>query len=266
MTLRGLFLLPLMLAMAPDAFAADAKDLLKVLQSNHCPNCRLADADLVHADLRDANLSGAQLQRANLGRANLDGADLSGVDLSFTSLRGASLRGADLRGSTLYGTDLRQADLSGAQLDDGALEQAHWHGARGISAGVQSHAALHNAGVTAAEKGQWSAAESLFSAAILAEPSEPLSWVARGLCRGELGDITRASSDLAHAGQLFEGQGDREKAQQLLEASRKATAAMADPASEGGNGIGSQLLSGALSTAQALAPLALRALSPMLLP
>ena len=89
MTLRGLFLLPLMLAMAPDAFAADAKDLLKVLQSKHCPNCRLADADLVHADLRDANLSGAQLQRANLGRANLDGADLSGVDLSFTSLRGA---------------------------------------------------------------------------------------------------------------------------------------------------------------------------------
>ena len=99
MTLRGLFLLPLMLAMAPGALAADAKDLLRVLQSNHCPNCRLADADLVHADLRDANLSGAQLQRANLGRANLDGADLSGVDLSFTSLRGASLRGADLRGT-----------------------------------------------------------------------------------------------------------------------------------------------------------------------
>ena len=266
MTPRGLFLLPLVLAMAPDAYAADSRDLLKVLQSSHCPNCRLADADLVHADLRDANLSGAELQRANLGQANLDGADLSGADLSFTSLRGASLRGADLRGSTLYGTDLRQVDLSGAQLDDGALEQAHWHGARGISAGVQSHAALHNAGVTAAEQGQWSAAETLFSAAIVAEPSEPLSWVARGLCRGELGDTTKASRDLAHAGRLFESQGESEKAQQLLEASQKATAAMADPASKGGNGIGSQLLSGALSTAQALAPIALRALSPMLLP
>ena len=118
--------------------------------------------------------------------------------------------------------------------------------------------------MTAAEKGQWSEAETLFSAAIVAEPKEPLSWVARGLCRGELGDTTRASRDLAHAGQLFKDQGENEKAQQLLEASQKATATIADSTSEGGNGIGSRLLSGALSTAQALAPIALRALSPML--
>ena len=262
MTLRGLFLLPLMLAMAPGALAADAKDLLRVLQSNHCPNCRLADADLVHADLRDANLSGAQLQRANLGRANLDGADLSGVDLSFTSLRGASLRGADLRGSTLYGTDLRQADLSGAQLDNGALEQAHWHGARGISTGVQSHAALHNAGVTAAEKGQWSAAESLFSAAILAEPSEPLSWVARGLSRGELGDTEGASRDLAYAGTLFRQRGDLVKAEQLELASTRTHDPQPKPG-KGGNGIGSVILSGAISAFQTLGPMALRALSPL---
>ena len=177
---------------------------------------------------------------------------------------GASLRGADLRGSTLYGTDLRQADLSGAQLDKGALEQAYWQGAQGISAGVRSHAALHNAGVTAAENGQWKRAETLFSAAITVEPEEPLSWVARGLSRGELGNTKGASRDLAYAGELFGEQGDQEKAQQLLEASQKATAVMADTATKRGNGIGSQLLGGALSTAQALAPLALRALSPML--
>ena len=110
-----------------------------------------------------------------------------------------SLRGADLRGSTLYGTDLRQADLSGAQLDDTALEQAHWQGAQGINKGVLSHAALHNAGVTAAENRNWEKAETLFGAAIAAKPEEPLSWVARGLCRGELGDTTGASRDLAHA-------------------------------------------------------------------
>ena len=244
--------------------AARADDLIVLLQQRKCPDCRLADVDLVHADLRDADLQRAQLQRANLGQALLDGADLRKSNLQFTNLRGASLRGADLRGSKLYGTDLRQADLSGAQLDHGALEQAHWQGAQGISAGVRSHAALHNAGVTAAENGQWKRAETLFSAAIAAEPSEALSWVARGLSRGELGDTKGSSRDLAYAGELFGEQGDQEKAKQLLEASQKATARIADNTTNGGNGIGSQLLSGALSTAQALAPIALRALSPIL--
>jgi len=188
---------------------ARADDLIELLQQRNCPYCRLADVDLVHADLRDADLQRAQLPRANLAQALLDGADLRGSNLRFTNLRGASLRGADLRGSTLYGTDLRQADLSGARLDEGALEQAHWQGAQGISTGIRSHAALHNAGVTAAENGQWEKAETLFSAAIAAEPSEALSWVARGLSRGELGDTKGASRDLAYAGVLFGDQGDQ---------------------------------------------------------
>lgn len=266
MAIRALLLLSLVLVTTPKAWSADANDLVRVLQSGRCANCSLADADLVHADLRDADLQGAGLQRANLGQARLDGADLKGADLSFTSLNGASLRGADLRGSRLYGTDLRNSDLSGAQLNPGSLEQSHWEGAQGISQGVRSHASLHNAGVSAAENGQWKQAEKLFSAAIIAEPNEPLSWVARGLSRGELGDTNGASRDLAHAGNLFGEQGDQDKEVQLKAASQKAKAAMADPASEGGSGIGSQLLSGALSTAQALAPIALRALSPMLLP
>ena len=56
---------------------ARADDLIELLQQRNCPDCRLADVDLVHADLR-----------------------------------GASLRSADLRGSKLYGTDLRQAKLN----------------------------------------------------------------------------------------------------------------------------------------------------------
>ena len=254
-------LLTLLLA---SPIAGQAEDLILLLQQQNCPDCRLEDVDLVHTDLRDADLRRAQLQRANLGQARLDGADLRESNLQFTNLRGASLRGADLRGSRLYGTDLRQADLSGAQLDEGALEQAHWQGARSISQGVRSHAALHNAGVTAAENGQWKRAEALFSAAISAEPDEPLSWVARGLSRGELGDSDGASRDLAHAGTLFGDQGDQEKAQQLQDASQRATAQLDDSTAKGGNGMGSRLLSGAISTAQALAPIALRALSPML--
>ena len=73
---------------------AQADDLILLLQQRSCPNCRLADVDLVYADLRDANLQRVQLQRASLGQARLDGADLSGADLSFTSMRGASLMGA----------------------------------------------------------------------------------------------------------------------------------------------------------------------------
>ena len=131
------------------------QDLIMLLGSKQCPNCRLADADLVHADLRDSNLNKAQLQRASLSRARLDGADLSEADLSFTSLQGASLRGANLQGAKLYGTDFRESDLTGAQLDVNALEEAHWRGAKGITAEVQGHAALHNAGVSAAEAGRW---------------------------------------------------------------------------------------------------------------
>ena len=56
---------------------ARANDLIELLQQRNCPDCRLADVDLVHADLREA-----------------------------------SLRSADLRGSKLYGTDLRQAKLN----------------------------------------------------------------------------------------------------------------------------------------------------------
>ena len=249
-----------LLLIAP--LGARADDLIVLLQQRNCPDCRLADADLVHADLRDADLQRAQLQRANLGQARLDGADLRGSNLQFTNLRGASLRGADLRGSTLYGTDLRQADLSGAQLDDGALEQAHWQGALGIRTGVRGHAALHNAGVTAAENGQWDRAEALFGAAIAAEPNEPLSWVARGLSRGELGDTSGASRDLAHAGTLFRNRGDQLKAEQLELASKRTH----DPErqdSQTGNGIGSAILSGARSTFQTLAPMALRAISPL---
>ena len=265
MALRGLLLLPLMLATAPQAWSADANDLVRVLQSGRCANCRLADADLVHADLRDADLQGAELQRANLGQARLDGADLKGADLSFTSLNGASLRGADLRGSRLYGTDLRNSDLSGALLDPGSLEQSHWQGAGGIREGIRSHAALHNAGVDAAQAGQWQAAETLFSAAIERKSEEPLSWVARGLSRGEQDKTQLAARDLAHAGRLFEEQGDSVKAQQLQLASQRVEApADQSSAAQGGNGVGSMLLSGALSAAQALGPIALKALMPMI--
>ena len=52
--------------------SARADDLIVLLEARTCPNCKLADADLVHADLRDAELKAADLKRANLSRARLD--------------------------------------------------------------------------------------------------------------------------------------------------------------------------------------------------
>ena len=241
--------------------SARADDLIVLLQAGACPNCKLADADLVHADLRDADLKAADLQRANLSRARLDGADLRDADLRFSSLKGASLRGSDLRGAQLDGTDLRQADLSGSVISPGALERSHWLGAIGINQGLLSPASLHNAGVDEAQAGRWPQAERLFGEAIQADPEQAMSWVARGLSRGQQGDEARAAQDLLHAADLLDQQGAPEQSKQLREAVDNLRVNDAD-GSKSGNGLGSALLGGALSTLSALAPLALKTLMP----
>jgi uncharacterized protein YjbI with pentapeptide repeats len=246
---------------APAALA-DSTDLFKLLDTRSCPRCKLQDADLVHADLRDADLRQAQLQRANLGQARLDGAQLSGANLSFTSLMGASLRGADLRGARLDGTDLRQADLSGALLDAGALSRSHWQRATGIAPTLLSYAELHNAGAEAAQQGRYPEAEQFFSAAIRKEPAAAISWVARGICRSEQGKTDLAASDFNYAASLYGERGEQEQALQLKQAAEKVVAS-AKSESPGGNGAGSQALSGVLSAFQFLAPIGVKAFLPV---
>ena len=246
---------------APAAPKGDAA-LIELLQTQACLKCDLADVNLVHAQLQDANLEGAKLQRANLSQARLDGAILRGADLSFTSLRGASLRGANLLGTTLVGTDLREVDLTGARVDPNALEQAHWRGATGLKATTQSYAALHNAGVTAAESGRWSDAEKLFGLAILKQPNAAESWVARGITRESLGKRELAIQDFTYAGQLYSENGAMEITKQL----ELTAASLQDKntANKDGNGAGSKLLSGLLSTTQTLIPMAMKLLTPAL--
>ena len=241
--------------------SARADDLIVLLEAGSCPNCTLADADLVHADLRDANLNAADLRRANLSRARLDGADLRDADLRFSSLKGASLRGGDLRGARLDGTDLRQADLSGALIKPGALDRSHWLGAMGIIQGQRSPASLHNAGVDEANAGRWPQAERLFGEAIQADPEQTMSWIARGLSRGQQGNETKAAQDLLHAADLLDRQGATEQSEQIRQAVAKLRANEGDDF-KSGNGLGSALLGGALSTVSALAPLALKTLVP----
>ena len=251
--------LGLLLAASAAARAANNEDLIRLLEQRRCPGCRLQDADLVHAELRDADLQSAILKRANLSGALLDGAQLQGADLSFTSLVGASLRGADLRGARLEGTDLRQSDLSGAQLDAGALEQTHWQQARGAAPGSLGYAALHNAGVAAAEAGRFQEAEVLFGDALRQQPEAAITWVARGICRTEQGNIEMAAKDLRWAAGLYQQAGDIAAATQMTAAANQLEA----PAKKtpGGNGLGSQLLNAGVGVVKMLAPLAMKTLS-----
>ncbi|MCP9788260.1 pentapeptide repeat-containing protein [Cyanobium sp. Maggiore-St4-Cus] len=255
-------LLAVVAMLMPPTAKADSRDLFKLLETRSCRGCKLQDADLVHADLRDADLRHAQLQRANLGQARLDGAQLSGANLSFTSLMGASMRGTDLRGARLDGTDLRQADLSGALLDAGALSRSHWQRATGIEPTQLSYAELHNAGAEAAQQGRYPEAESFFSAAIRKEPTAAISWVARGICRGEQGKSELAANDFNYAASLYGERGEQEQAQQLKQAAEKIVAAtkLDNPS---GNGIGSKALGGAFAAFQFLAPIAAKAFLPM---
>ena len=251
----------LLAAALPPAQAADPRQLMALLESRRCSHCQLQDADLVQADLRDAQLQGALLQRANLSGAQLDGADLRRANLSFTSLNGTSLRGADLRGANLNGTDLRQADLSGSRLDPGQLSRSHWQHARGLDLSQQSYAELHNAGVSAAQEGRLPQAEALFSQAIRRQPEAAISWVARGISRSEQGNTAQAAQDFNHAAALYRQMGDQQQAEQLSAASRSLSTPPANPTR--GNGLGSQLLSGAAAALQVLGPLAVKALLPM---
>ena len=83
--------------------------------------------------------------------------------------------------------------------------------------------------------------------------------------RGELGRLEAAAKDLAYAGRLFEQENDFVKAEQLQAASERLR--METPSqlsNETGAGLGSALLGGTLSAIQSLAPIALKALVPLL--
>ena len=255
---RQIQLWALLLAALPlAARASDPQQELRLLESRRCNGCRLEEAELVQTDLHQAQLRGAHLQRANLSGARLDGADLRGADLRFTSLHGASLQGADLRGAVLSGADLRQADLSEAQLDPGAIANSHWQGARGIDPSQHSYATLHNAGVSAAQQGRYPEAERLFGEAIRRQPEAAISWVARGICRAEQGNTTAAAQDLTQASELYQASGDALQAKQLSEAANRLT--QPPKSSKSGNGLATNLASGAMQMLQILAPIAIKA-------
>ena len=257
--LSGLAMAPLVTMGPAQAQPRKGADLIRLLEQGSCKSCKLEDSDLVHADLRDAELVSAQLQRSNLSRSLLDGADLRQANLSFASLLGASLRGADLRGANLEGADLREADLSGAKFDPNALASSHWKGATGVSAEASSYAAMHNAGVEAAQQGRLVEAEDYFNRALLKEPEAAITWLARGITRSQQAKTEPAQQDITYAAALFEQQGDTATALQLRDQLKQLEQKEKKKA---GNGYGSGLLRTAGGLFQQLAPLALKLFAP----
>ena len=131
----------------------------------------------------------------------------------------------------------------------------------GINEGLRSPASLHNAGVDEANAGRWPQAERLFGEAIQADPEQAMSWIARGLSRGQQGNETKAAQDLLHAADLLDRQGGPDQSEQIRQAVAKLQADEGN-GSKSGNGLRSALLGGALSTLSSLAPLALKTLVP----
>ncbi|MFN9934242.1 MAG: pentapeptide repeat-containing protein, partial [Cyanobacteriota bacterium] len=135
--------------------------------------------------------------------------------------------------------------------------------ARGVEPRQLSYRALHNAGVAASVAGRHPEAERLFGEASRQQPAAPVSWVARGIARSEPGKIDLAVADRDSAASLDEQGGDVTTAQELRQVS--AQLQNAPGKNRGGNGMGGQLLNGAMGLATTLAPLAVKFLVPMAL-
>ena len=108
----------------------------------------------------------------------------------------------------------------------------------------------------AARQGRQPEAETYFSAALKREPAAAITWVARGITRGQQGKTELAANDFNYAATLYEQGGETSQAEGL-----RAAAKLLDQGNgqKSGNGFGSQVLSGLVSTFSALAPLAIKA-------
>ena len=118
--------------------SARADDLIVLLEARSCPNCKLADADLVHVDLRNADLSATDLQRANMSQGETSTGLISA---KVPILVSASLQGASLqwRRPTEELTSSSAPTYAACRFNRCAagpetrLNRSHWNGARGIA-------------------------------------------------------------------------------------------------------------------------------------
>ena len=77
-----------------------------------------------------------------------------------------------------------------------------------MSAEASSYAAMHNAGVEAAQQGRLGEAEDYFNRALLKSPDAAITLLVRVITRSQQEKATLAQQELAYAASLFEQQGD----------------------------------------------------------
>ena len=86
--------------------------------------------------------------------------------------------------------------------------------------------------------------------------------MARGIAREQLGQRQLAIQDFSYASSLYGADGNTANAAQLQAAAQSMQNKVHK--NQGGNGMGSALLGGVLSTSKALMPLAMKLLMPVL--
>ena len=226
--------------------ASEESRLIQLLATKECRQCELASSDLVHSDLTRVDLHGAILINANLNNSNLDYADLSQSDLTSASLNGASLIGANLKGAILNSTDLRNANLTDASYDKGALSNTLWSNAIGIKHELLTYRELHNAGSEYIAINNFPKAEYFFNLAINKNPTLSDSYLALAFTNLKLGKITQAIVSLNRAKNNYDLRQDDLLVTEISllidvlsqETSKKPL----------GNGLGSKILSSAISS------------------
>ena len=107
----------------------------RLVLTNECAGCNLADvslieAHLIGADLRNANLVGVDFTGANLEGADLMGADLTGANftgafLTDTSLANTQLIDVNFTEAHLYNTDVRGATMENLNLAGADVFNTH---------------------------------------------------------------------------------------------------------------------------------------------
>ncbi len=122
------YILLLGICLYTQAFSApkyDIQQLEQFNQTNSCPNCDLAGAELTRVKHRKALLKGADLSQATLSHANFEQADFTFALLIRTKAIKAKLMKATFDGANLINLDGKNSYFSGASFKNCRLNNAN---------------------------------------------------------------------------------------------------------------------------------------------
>ncbi len=190
------------------AQAENLAHVQQLLNTRQCQSCELDRAGLIYANLTGVDLSGSSMIQANLSRANLTNANLQQTNLVGAMMTSVNLSGANLRGADLRGADLREAYLVGADLQGARLDGALLHGAVGAPTSVVSGEDYYLWGLTEHRRGNFRGAIAYFDQALALQSDLSHAYLARGMARYQVNDLSGAVQDAQQAEQFYQREGN----------------------------------------------------------